>query len=607
MTSRRLWWWIYGACAAIVLLALVWVTISVLRLERAETDARADAAHQEALRLALWRMDSWLAPVLAQEAARPYFEYLPFYPQQRAYTRLLHQIEPGDVLAPSPLLSFQSEVIRLHFQVAGDGGLTSPQVPTGNLRDLAEDGFLPAARIAANTAQLRRLMAVLNEPELAGVTEESEERELAGTSDIVLQEPAAESDFLAADEEAIEQQARSKQEWIKRRGLYLKNVQASADVGLGPNQIDRNAAESVEVGSLTPLWIGPRDDSPAGELVFIRKVRVEDQTIHQGFLCDWPELREALRDQVSDLFPDARLIPVSDARADDAVSSTRLATIPVSLHVSTVTPFPVPGVTPTRSTLALTWVAVLVGLGAVAVTLRASIAFGEKRSRFASAVTHELRTPLTTFRMYTEMLADGMVGDEEKRRSYLSTLRDESGRLATLVENVLAYARLEDGRRAAHLQAIEVGEMFSRLRPVLERRAREAGLGLRVDIDESDRSVVRTDVDAVGQILFNLVDNACKYATGGTDAAIDLRVRIDGEALRLTVRDHGPGIPGGQSAAIFTPFERGASGASEKPGIGLGLALSRGLARDLGGDLTLKPCEGAGACFELTLPLRSFQ
>ena len=80
--------------------------------------------------------------------------------------------------------------------------------------------------------------------------------------------------------------------------------------------------------------------------------------------------------------------------------------------------------------------------------LRASIAFGERRSRFASAVTHELRTPLTTFRMYSEMLADDMVPDEGQRRVYLATLKEESGRLATLVENVLTYARLEEGRFA---------------------------------------------------------------------------------------------------------------------------------------------------------------
>ena len=71
----------------------------------------------------------------------------------------------------------------------------------------------------------------------------------------------------------------------------------------------------------------------------------------------------------------------------------------------------------------------------------------ERRGAFVSAVTHELRTPLTTLRMYTEMLADGMVPDEPRRRSYLQTLRAEADRLGHLVENVLAYSRLERNRR----------------------------------------------------------------------------------------------------------------------------------------------------------------
>jgi hypothetical protein len=92
MTVRRSWWLVYGACVAVVLSAHVWVTVTVLALERSEHQARSDATHQEALRLALWRMDSWLAPLLAREASRPYFDYEPFYPQERAYTTLLYPI-----------------------------------------------------------------------------------------------------------------------------------------------------------------------------------------------------------------------------------------------------------------------------------------------------------------------------------------------------------------------------------------------------------------------------------------------------------------------------------------------------------------------------------
>ena len=115
--NRHSWWFVYTAGALVVVLALAWVSTLVVRLERGEVTARADAEYQESVRLALWRMDSWLSPRLARESSRPYFEYLAFYPQRRAYTRLLNEIEPGEVLTPSPLLSFESEFFQLHFQI----------------------------------------------------------------------------------------------------------------------------------------------------------------------------------------------------------------------------------------------------------------------------------------------------------------------------------------------------------------------------------------------------------------------------------------------------------------------------------------------------------
>ncbi|MHC4419737.1 MAG: sensor histidine kinase, partial [Planctomycetota bacterium] len=179
MRSRRSWWLAYGACAAVVLSVLAWVTVMVLGLERAEIRARTDAAQQESLRLALWRMDSWLASLLAREAARPYFDYEAFYPQERAYTTLLHPIRPGDVLAPSPLLSYQSDVLSLHFQVGPDGSITSPQAPAGSLRDRAERSHLSQQKIMSNAAVLDDNRDVLNRQDLAQCLAAAESQEVA--------------------------------------------------------------------------------------------------------------------------------------------------------------------------------------------------------------------------------------------------------------------------------------------------------------------------------------------------------------------------------------------------------------------------------------------
>ena len=93
------------------------------------------------------------------------------------------------------------------------------------------------------------------------------------------------------------------------------------------------------------------------------------------------------------------------------------------------------------------WGAVLFAVLAAAVLLHGVMTLSERRAAFVSSVTHELRTPLTTFRMYAEMLARGMVPDAERRQEYYETLQSESERLTLLVENVLAYARLERGRK----------------------------------------------------------------------------------------------------------------------------------------------------------------
>jgi signal transduction histidine kinase len=221
-----------------------------------------------------------------------------------------------------------------------------------------------------------------------------------------------------------------------------------------------------------------------------------------------------------------------------------------------------------------------------------------------SAVTHELRTPLTTFRMYAGMLADGTIEEEERRQSYLETLRSEASRLSSTVENVLAYARLERGNSpAVRRESVTVKELLGSLSPPLRRRVTEAGMSLRVSTDAADELRVVTDTDAVRQILENLVDNACKYARDAADPSIRIEAAADDDLVRITVRDNGPGVTKDEARSIFSPFDRGRRPVSDDtPGVGLGLAISRGLARDLGGDLRLAPSGERGAAFVLELP-----
>ena len=111
----------------------------------------------------------------------------------------------------------------------------------------------------------------------------------------------------------------------------------------------------------------------------------------------------------------------------------------------------------------------------------------------------------------------------------------------------------------------------------------------------------------VERILVNLVDNACKYANGGDDTRIELTTEVTGSTASISVRDFGPGIAPTDAGRIFKPFQRARRDANQpNPGIGLGLALARGLARELGGDLTLdRPARGPGARFRLTIPVKA--
>ncbi len=659
MRAQRGWGLVYGLCALALITVLAWVSIEVLDLEEQQRTARAEARHQESLRLALWRLDAELIPALAREAARPYFEYMAYYPQGRAYTRMLNTLDPGEVLVPSPLLTYRSIWFPLHFQLSPRTGLTSPQVPLGQQADLALLTCLPDTEMHRNADVLERVrraagfdtlwaqvmaaeratppaapptppplpQTVVTLPgegkgegggvddmaEVAVGTEGAVES-AAGSGRQALEEAREEAGRLAPAYQPPAEPAPTQAEWsaaeFGKRNRSKLNVQNVADESLRNTfGADTVAEAPVTVGPLVAVWTGVAV-SPA-ELLLLRRVVANDEQVLQGMLVDWPALQTALLAEIHDLLPDAELRPTDPGDVTPEEAARTLAMIPAVLETGP-TLVEDAGWSATRGTLLLAWAAVLVALGAVGLTLRSTVAFAEKRSRFASAVTHELRTPLTTFRMYAEMLADDMVTSPEHRDRYLQTLRSEADRLGRLVENVLAYARVEDGRASLQPRDVCVADLVARIAPALRARAAESGLELQIVLGQLGEELVHTDEEAVGQILANLVDNAGKYAADGEPATLRLEAAREDGRVQLSLCDHGPGVPVDMAATIFSAFDRGAIQPGDtRPGLGLGLALSRGLARDLGGDLVLEAlppdhAPGApGARFTLLLPRRA--
>lgn len=207
--------------------------------------------------------------------------------------------------------------------------------------------------------------------------------------------------------------------------------------------------------------------------------------------------------------------------------------------------------------------------------------------------------------MYTEMLSEGMVRDETKRKEYLGKLHSEANRLSHLVATVLAHARLESGRASRHEKTIGVASLLEETKDRLADRARQAGMELEMKIAAGcGAAMVRVDSSAIAQILLNLFDNSCKYASSASDRRIQLRAECNPRTVTLRVRDYGPGVAKTFARGLFRPFSKSAHEAARSATeVGLGLALSRRFARDASGDLEHDRSVEDGAAFVLSVPL----
>lgn len=226
-----------------------------------------------------------------------------------------------------------------------------------------------------------------------------------------------------------------------------------------------------------------------------------------------------------------------------------------------------------------------------------------RRSDFVSAVTHELRTPLTTFNLYTEMLRDGSLSPK-KVQEYHDTLYHESRRLGHLVENVLAFAKLTRGKMRGRQDSGSCNTLLPSVFNKVCGHLQAAGFTTHYTIDPRTALLsLRTDLVSVEQILTNLADNAIKYVEAAAPS-VTITVIQGHRVLYIRFIDNGMGIANEVRPKLFRAFSRAAqSDAGSKPGIGLGLSLSRDLARAIGGELALERSDEKGTCFLLTLPL----
>jgi two-component system sensor histidine kinase KdpD len=223
----------------------------------------------------------------------------------------------------------------------------------------------------------------------------------------------------------------------------------------------------------------------------------------------------------------------------------------------------------------------------------------ELRRALLNAVSHDLRTPLATIMASASSLRQNDVAwTADERQGFAQAIEQEAERLNRLVGNLLDLSRIEAGslRPQKSWQDVEalVDDTVDRLRSVTARHRFQLDL-------QKDLPPAWLDPVEVGQVIYNLVENATKYAPPETDIALE--VRRQASALVVTVSDRGPGVPPQSIPYLFDPFYRVMDGRPRPRGLGLGLAIVKGLVEAHGGRVWVENRPGGGARFAFTLPL----
>lgn len=259
-----------------------------------------------------------------------------------------------------------------------------------------------------------------------------------------------------------------------------------------------------------------------------------------------------------------------------------------------------------RIEIVMVGIAALVAIAGVSIVVLASVKerrLAALKSDFVANVSHELKTPLALVRMFGEMLLEGRVPSDDKRRQYLQIIVAESERLTALIENVLDFAKVERGKAGYEFSRGRLDEVVARAVDVYRYRAEREGMEVSLRVAEG-LPPSKLDARAIELAVINLLDNALKYAKDG--GRVDVEVARSGRSLRLTVSDRGPGIDAEDRARIFDRFVRGRHAAEARVrGSGIGLALVKHIAEAHGGSARVtSPIteDGRGSAFEVVIP-----
>lgn len=665
-----------------------WLSHSMLDAERRRLEETHQIRLVEQSRLALWRMDSLLAAMIAGENNRSPGEYFKgnvltdsrreevSVPDLTGFSKLYFQIDPwGNISSPQKDAERLGYVIRL-----GKSGLGSRvadamrNVPKTSPLSRQENSA-PSPAVTSQAPKSAGVPAVISssrmEPEMEKKAfflsrRETPQTELEGENRKALQQGFEDYNMRKNLSNAGNQQEYNISVKVdksvlngktapcdsitrsgasiadKKKSLGRKNLEKSritlkmeggaaeeflphqADVMTASGSFRDEGLKQADVWSVQEESLGKMMDGQEGEFIktpesyrelsisslqprwhsdkecfLTRRISDHGRVWVQGIWLDWNKLSGYLLDSVADILPEATLVP-DDGREESYLT---LAGIPARLDPGGLPGLPGNSMRTVWNSMVMAWSCGILALCGMIGFIIGLLRLSERRAVFVSAVTHELRTPLTTFNMYTEMLSSGLV-PKGREIAYVDILKREAGRLTHLVDNVLSYARVEKNSVSLRADRIPVGVLASAVIARISPRLTGAGMDSQLSVSpELQRDAVLADMTAVEQIVYNLADNAAKYAR--FDGSV-LKVELTKEKRFLVIRveDEGKGISVSLKGKLFRPFSRSAEEAAGKqPGVGLGLALSRELARNMGGDLWLEESSGHGCRFALRLPL----